>query len=165
MKEKKNTKHYISTTRWHRNEASEQASSSTTSTDDLELQTSSTSSLVFCARLSASVWFRFLFRKSRLVLFCIRFQKSRFSFASSLIERVMKDIFRALTYVCVKRNICLNIWFAYLLDFVLYWRNHHVFSDSLFIVTFIEGQCYGNVGSCPCTGQCSFALLLCVSQI
>ena len=68
-----------------------------------------------------------------------------------------------LMYVCVKRNICLNLWLANILDFVFYCRNHHVFSDSQFIATFIEGECYGNVGACPCTGQCSVALLLCVS--
>ena len=113
--------------------------------------------------MSVSVRFSFLFRKSRFVLFCIRFQTSRFSFASSLIERVIKDIFSTLMYVCVKRNICLNLcgWQIYWILF--YWRNHRVvFSDSHFIATFIEGECYGNVGACPCTGQCSVAQLLCV---
>ena len=30
-------------------------------------------------------------------------------------------------------------------------------------VVFFLSWCYGNVGACPCTGQCSVALLLCVS--
>ena len=150
-------------TRWHRNEASELESSSTTSTDDQELLTSSTSSLVFFVRLSVSVWFSFLFRKPRFVLFCIRFQTSRFSFASSLIEE-SSDILSTLLYVCVKRNICWNLWLVNILDFVFYWCNYHVvFPVSQFIATFYEGECYGNVGACPCTGQCSVALLLCVS--
>ena len=59
-----------------------------------------------------------LFRKSRFVLFCIRFHKSGFSFASLLIKRVIKDIFSTLMYVCVKRNVCLNLWLANMLYFV-----------------------------------------------
>ena len=65
-----------------------------------------------------SVSFSFLFRKSRFVLSCIRSQKPRFSFASSLIERFIKDIFSTLMYVCVKRNVCLNLWLANMLYFV-----------------------------------------------
>ena len=107
-------------TRWHRNEASEQASPSTTSTDDQELLTSSTSSLVFCVRLSVSVRFRFLFPKSRFVSFCIRFQKSRFSFASSRIEIAIKDIFSTLMYV--KRIfVWISLWLANIFDFLFNW--------------------------------------------
>ena len=51
--------------------------------------------------------------------------------------------------------------------FFFFWRNHHVvFSDSQFIATFIEGECYGNVGACPCTGQCSLATaLVCIVDL
>ena len=72
-----------------------------------------------------SVSFSFLFRKSRFVLSCIRSQKPRFSFASSLIERFIKDIFSTLMYVCVKRNIRLNLcgwqiyWILFYIDVVI----------------------------------------------
>ena len=52
---------------------------------------------------------QFSFSEVKSCLFCIRFQMSRFSFASALIERVIKDIYGTLMYICVKRNIGLNI--------------------------------------------------------
>ena len=82
-----------------------------------------------------------MFRKSRFVLFFIRFHKSGFSFASSLIERVIKDIFSTLMYVCVKRNICLNLWLANILD--LFFVDVIItlfFSDVQFIALSLRGS-------------------------
>ena len=66
----------------------------------------------------------------------------------------------------MRKTYCLfeSLWLANVLDFVFYKRNDHVvFSDPQFVATFIEGECCGNGDACPCPGQCSLALLLCVS--
>ena len=83
-----------------------------------------------------------------------------------IIEKVIKDICSTLMYVCVKRNtqyLFESLWLANILHFAFYWPNHVFVSDSRCIATFIEGDYCGNVGACPCTGQCSVALLLCIS--
>ena len=70
---------------------------------------------------SVSVWSSFSVSQVKICFVCIRFQKSRFSFASSLIERVIKGILSTLMYVCVKRIICLNLcgWQIYWILFLL----------------------------------------------
>ena len=77
---------------------------------------------MFCVRLSDSV---FCFGSQDLFCYVFDFKGQSFSFASSLIERVIKNVFSALTNVCAELNICLNLcgwqiyWILFFIDVMI----------------------------------------------
>ena len=68
------------------------------------------------------------------------------------------------------KSMALNIYWSSIVEHM--YHNHGFYSssidtdDKLYTITYVlvlYAGCYGNVGARPCTGQCSVALLLCVS--
>ena len=61
-------------------------------------------------------------------------------------------------FVPLKSDTCINIYNYHRVIIIL-----SFYVDDLLVIGGDIQLCYGNVGACPCTGQCSVVLLLCVS--